>query len=55
MVCSKRKICKEHEKQKDQNAFKNDCKCVSRRCESYMMHLKGDSSYQTVMIVCEVY
>ena len=48
-------ICKEHEKQKDQNAFKNDCKRVSRRCGSYMMYLKGNSPHQKVMIVCEVY
>ena len=26
----------------------------SRRCGSYRMYLKGDSSYQTVMIVCEL-
>ena len=51
----KRKICKEHEKQKDQNAFKNGCKRVSRRCGSYIMYLKGNSPHQTVMIVCEVY
>ena len=55
MECSKRKICKEHEKQKDQNAFKNGCKRVSRRYESYTMYLKGDSPHQMVMIVCEVY
>ena len=36
----------------NQNAFKYGCKCVSRRCESYMMYLKGDCSHQTVMIVC---
>ena len=50
-----KKICKEHEEQKDQNAFKNGCKHVSRRYGSYMMYLKGDSLYQMVMIVCEVY
>ena len=55
MECSKRKISKEHEKKKNQNAFKNDCKCVSKRCGSYMMHLKGNSPHQMVMIVCEVY
>ena len=36
-----------------QNAFKYGCKRVSRRCGSYRMYLKGDSSYQVVMIVCE--
>ena len=46
-----KKICKEHEEQKDQNAFKNGCKRVSRRYGSYMMYLKGDGPHQTVMIV----
>ena len=27
---------------KNQNAFKYGCKHVSRRCESYMMYLKGN-------------
>ena len=53
MECSKRKIFKEHEKKKDQNAFNNGCKCVSRKCESYMMCFKGDNPYQTIMIECE--
>ena len=26
----------------------------TRRCESYRMYLKGDSSHQIVMIVCEL-
>ena len=55
MECSKRKICKEHERQKDQNSFSNGCKCVSRKCVSYMMYLKGDNPHQTVMIMYEVY
>ena len=55
MECSKRKICKEHEKQKDQNSFSNGCKCVSRKCVSYMMYLKGDNPHRTVMIMYEVY
>ena len=37
---------------KNQNTFKYGCKRVSRRCESYMMYLKGVGPYQTVMIVC---
>ena len=49
----KKKICKEYKSKKNQIAFKNGCKCVFRRCGSYMMYLKGDSPYQTVMIVCE--
>ena len=28
------------------------CKRVYRRCESYMMYLKGDGPHQTIMIVC---
>ena len=55
MECSKRKIFKEHEKKKDQNAFKNGYKRVFRRCGNYMMYLKGDSPHKTDMIVCEVY
>ena len=53
MLCSKRKICKENKSKKNQNAFKYDCKRVSRRCESYMMCFKGDNPYQTIMIECE--
>ena len=37
-----------------QNAFKYDCKRVSRRCESYRMYLECDSPHQAVMIVCEL-
>ena len=37
---------------KNQNAFKYGCKHVYRRCESYMMYLKGDGPHQTIMIVC---
>ena len=28
--------------------------CILGRCESYRMYLEGDSSHQTVMIVCEL-
>ena len=55
MEYSKRKICKEYKSKKNQNAFKNGYKRVSKRCGSYIMYLKGDSLHQTVMIVCEVY
>jgi len=34
----------------NQNAFTYGCKCVSRRCGSYMMYLKGDGPHQTVML-----
>jgi len=38
---------------KNQNAFTYGCKHVSKRCESYMMYLKGNVPHQTVMIVCK--
>ena len=38
---------------KNQNTFKYGSKRVSRRCESYMIYLKGDGLHQTFMIVCE--
>ena len=50
----KRKICKEKEKQKDQNALYMIASVSSRRCGSYRMYLEGDSPHQTVMIVCEL-
>ena len=49
----KKKIYKEYKSKKNQNAFKNGCKRVCRRCGSYMMYLKGDSSHQTIIIVSE--
>ena len=49
----KKKICKKNKSKKNQNALKNDCKRVSRRCRSYRMYLEGDSPHQAVMIVCE--
>ena len=48
----KSKICKEHEKQKNQNAFTYGCKRVSKRCGSYMMYFKGDGPHQMIIIVC---
>ena len=54
MLKKKKKICKEKYNKKNQNTFKYGCKHVSRRCESYMMYLKGESPHQTVMIVCEL-
>ena len=56
MICSKRKYVKKKkkkERRENQNAFKYDCKHVSRRCGSYRMYLEGDSPHQVVMIVCE--
>ena len=50
----KKKYAKSNKSKKNQNAFKYGCKHVSRRCGSYKMYLEGDSSHQTVMIVCEL-
>ena len=44
----------DNKKQKDQNALNMIASVSSRRCESYMMYLEGDSPHQTVMIVCEL-
>ena len=49
----KRKIRKEHEKQKESKCFQYGCNRVSRRYESYMVYLEGDGPHQIVMIVCE--
>ena len=48
----KEKYAKNMKSKKNQNTFKYSCKHVSRRCDSYMMYLKGDSLHQIVMIVC---
>ena len=45
---AKRKIKAKRIKKK---ALKYDWKLVSRRCESYKMYFKGDSSHQMAMIV----
>ena len=50
----KRKICIENRRQKYQNDLNMIASVSSKRCESYKMYLKGDSLYQTVMIVCEL-
>ena len=50
----KKKICKEYNSKKNQNAFKYGCKRVSRKCGSYRMYLENDSPHQAVMIVCEL-
>ena len=50
----KRKLCKEKEKQKEQNALHIIASVYTRRCESYRMYLVGDSLSQTIMIVCEL-
>ena len=53
----KRKICKKKRKKKrkkNQNALYMIASMYSRRCGSYRMYLKGDSPYQTVVIMCEL-
>ena len=55
MICLKRKICKEKLKAKRLKMLLiMIASMYSRRCGSYRMYLKGDSPYQTVMIVCEL-
>ena len=50
----KRKICKEKKNKKNQNALYIIASMYFRRCGSYRMYLEGDSSHQTIMIVCEL-
>ena len=50
----KRKYAKENKRKKNQNALYMIASVSSRRCGSYRMYLDGDSSHQTVMIVCEL-
>ena len=54
MIYLKRKYAKKNKKQKDQNTLNMIASVYSRRCGSYRMYLKRDSSHQTVMIVCEL-
>ena len=55
MICLKEKYAKKNQKQKDQkNALNMIASVYSRRCESYRMYLKGNSSHQVVMIVYEL-
>ena len=53
LIKKKKKKPNKNKSKKNQNAFKYDCKRVSRRCGSYRMYLEGDSPHQAVMIVCE--
>ena len=52
-MLKKKNMQRKKKSKNNQNAFKYDCKRVSRRCESYRMYLKGDNPHQAVMIVCE--
>ena len=53
LYVSKKKYAKNMKSKKKQNALIYGCKCVSRKCGSYMMYLKGDSPHQAIMIMCE--
>ena len=53
MICLN-KICKENEKQKDQNALNMVASVYFRRYGTYRMYLEGDSPNQIVMIVYEL-
>ena len=50
----KKKTCKENKSKNNQNALNMIANVYSKRCESYRMYLKCDSSHQIVMIVCEL-
>ena len=50
----KNKICKENKRKKNQNTLNMITSVSARRCRSYRMYVEGDSSYQTIMIVCEL-
>ena len=51
----KKKICKENKSKKNQNALNTIASVFSRRWYgSYRMYLEGDSSHQTVIILCEL-
>ena len=50
----KRKYAKTNKSKKNQNALYMITSMSSRRCRSYRMYLEGDSSHQTIMIVCEL-
>ena len=49
----KRKIHKEHKKQKESKCFQYGYKRVSRKYESYMVYFEGNGPPQIVIIVCE--
>ena len=53
MICLKENMQRIKSK-KIKNALNMIASVYSRRCGSYRMYLKGDSSYQVVMIVCEL-
>ena len=50
----KKNMQRKIKRKKDWNALSMIASVYSRRCGSYRMYLQGDSSHQTVMIVCEL-
>ena len=50
----KKKICKENNSKKNQNALNMIGSMSSRRSGSYKMYLESDSPHQIVIIVCEL-
>ena len=54
MICLKEKYAKKIKSKKIKNDLNMIASVYSRRCGSYRMYLKGDSPYQTVMIMCEL-
>ena len=54
MIFLKEKYAKKNQSKKIKNALNMIASVYSKRCGSYRMYLKGDSSHQAVMIVCEL-
>ena len=50
----KKKKCKENKCKKNQNTLNMIESMSSMRYGSYRMYLEGDSSHQTIMILCEL-
>ena len=53
-LLKKKNMQRKIKSKKNQNASYMIASVSSRRCGSYRMYLKGDSSHQTVMIVYEL-
>ena len=53
-LLKKKNMQRKIKSKKNQNALNMIASMSSRRCGSYRMYLEGDSSHQTVMILCEL-
>ena len=53
-ILNKKKNAKNDKSKKNQNALYMIRSVSSRRCGSYRMYLKDDSSHQAVIIVCKL-